>query len=166
MKGSITSISTKLLLSSLTTLCLVVALIWVMRRKFLIVTVRGRSMLPTLHPGERLLIKRDNGSDLKQGQIVVFSNPGISPVDDSQYFIKRLIGLPGDIVEVDLIEIPDMWRDAGHSYCDSDDKRIWYIVQNNCFVRADGIGSDSIAMGPIPLSAIEGVVVRRLPTVA
>jgi len=59
--------------------------------------VRGASMEPTFHNGDYLIIDelsyRFGSPD--RGDVVVFRFPG----DPSQFFIKRVIGLPGDTVE-------------------------------------------------------------------
>lgn len=61
-------------------------------------TVDGPSMMPTLHHGERLLVDKltYRFAEPQRGDIVVFRYPS----DPRQHFIKRLIGLPGDTVEV------------------------------------------------------------------
>ncbi|MFZ5364850.1 MAG: signal peptidase I [Patescibacteria group bacterium] len=60
--------------------------------------VKGASMEPNLYDHEYLIIDeisyRFNGPE--RGDIVVFKYP----LDQSQYFIKRVIGLPGEKVEV------------------------------------------------------------------
>jgi len=61
-------------------------------------TVDGPSMLPTLHSGERLLVDKltYRFRDPERGEIIVFRYPA----DPSHHFIKRVIGLPGDHVEI------------------------------------------------------------------
>lgn len=60
--------------------------------------VQGASMEPTLHNGERLMVDKLSYrfSEPKRGQIVVFRYPS----DPRRKFIKRIMGLPGDQVEV------------------------------------------------------------------
>lgn len=60
--------------------------------------VQGSSMEPTLHHGERLLVNRFvyRFSEPERGDIVVFRYPK----DPRQMFIKRVIGIPGDVVEI------------------------------------------------------------------
>src|SRR5690606_21495401 len=51
--------------------------IWFLRRRYLVVTVRGSSMLPSYRDGERLLVRRRRpGEELRVGQVVVATPPG------------------------------------------------------------------------------------------
>lgn len=58
------------------------------------------SMIPTIKIGDRLMVEKVSlhFTDIKRGDIVVFSPPPNINVKDD--LIKRVIGLPGDIVEV------------------------------------------------------------------
>lgn len=60
--------------------------------------VYGASMEPNFHSGERILVDRISKYifDFKRGEVVVFFPPG----DDTKHYIKRVIGLPGDIVKI------------------------------------------------------------------
>lgn len=60
-------------------------------------TVDGPSMLPTLSSGERLVVEKltYRFRPPTRGDIVVFRYPA----DVSSFFIKRVIGVPGDTVE-------------------------------------------------------------------
>jgi len=68
------------------------------------VVVEGTSMLPQLHDGERLLVnklvyyklKSVRWGHLERGDIVVFWFPN----DPDKSYVKRIIGLPGENVEV------------------------------------------------------------------
>ena len=60
------------------------------------VRVAGKAMSPTLNDGDRLLISKQVG-ELNRGDIVVF----LSPDDTSKSFMMRIIGLPGDRLDVD-----------------------------------------------------------------
>lgn len=68
------------------------------------VLVEGTSMLPQLHDGERLLvnklvyykIKSVSWGHIQRGDIVVFWYPS----DPDKSYVKRVIGLPGETVEV------------------------------------------------------------------
>lgn len=59
-----------------------------------IFTVEGNSMLPTLATGQKILVVRR--SQLQHGDIVVFRFPS----DPRNDFVKRVIGIPGDKVEI------------------------------------------------------------------
>jgi signal peptidase I len=63
------------------------------------VKVEGTSMLPRLHDGERIFVNKlvyYGMPKISRGDIVVFWYPN----DPSKSYIKRVIGLPGEIVEV------------------------------------------------------------------
>lgn len=60
--------------------------------------IPSASMAPTFVPGDRILVTKI-GLDvqtLKRGEVVVFRNP----IDRRQNFVKRIIGLPGETVEI------------------------------------------------------------------
>lgn len=68
------------------------------------VVVEGTSMLPQLHDGERLLVNKlvyykiesVRWGHLERGDIVVFWYPS----DPDKSYVKRIIGLPGETVEI------------------------------------------------------------------
>lgn len=57
------------------------------------VTVYGESMEPTLDDHEKVMISKV--SDIKRFDIIVFHAP-----DEDAYYVKRVIGLPGDNIKV------------------------------------------------------------------
>src|SRR2546421_9244270 len=65
------------------------------------VKVEGTSMMPSLVDQERIFINkfiyRFGLSDISRGDMVVFWFPG----DPTKSYIKRVIGVPGDRIEVD-----------------------------------------------------------------
>ena len=72
------------------------------RRRFVVVTVAGVSMEPTLRPGDRVLVRRRGSDSLRIGAIVVFREPddnlpgAPAPRAASQrWVIKRIAALPG-----------------------------------------------------------------------
>ena len=68
------------------------------------VVVEGTSMLPQLHDGERLLVNKlvyykfqsISWGHIERGDIVVFWYPN----DPDKSYVKRVIGLPGETVEI------------------------------------------------------------------
>lgn len=86
-----------------------------LRRRYMVVTVRGESMLPTYRPGERLVLRRTPPRALRTGQVVVLTEAGHSPPDaplsgpraptgTGRYLIiKRVAALPGDPIPRDTV---------------------------------------------------------------
>ncbi len=62
--------------------------------------VDGSSMEPNLHDGQRLLINKIayNSNPPQRGEIIVFPPPHIANPDKD--YIKRVIGLPGETIEI------------------------------------------------------------------
>jgi len=60
--------------------------------------VQGSSMEPSLHDGQRLLVDKVTYRfrEPRRGEVVVFGYPK----DPRRKFIKRIVGLPGDVVEI------------------------------------------------------------------
>lgn len=60
--------------------------------------VEGESMLPSLHDGERLLVDKVTYRfrSPQRGEIIVFP----FPADPKRKFIKRVIGVSGDTIEI------------------------------------------------------------------
>ena len=60
--------------------------------------VYGASMEPNFHSGERILVDKitKKVKGFERGEVVVFYPPG----DDSKHYIKRVIGIPGDIIKI------------------------------------------------------------------
>src|SRR5947209_18212863 len=63
------------------------------------VVFQGTSMEPNIHNGDKLSVERfDLGGkfEVKRGDVIVFRYPN----DPSKFYIKRLIGLPNETVEI------------------------------------------------------------------
>src|SRR5882724_7421551 len=85
----------------------VLVLVW-LRFRFVRVLVQGSSMLPTLTPGARVLVRRTSLRRVKPGDIVVFARPRTT---ERQWMIKRVRAVPGDLVPVR--DVPVLWRYPG-----------------------------------------------------
>ncbi|MEO3747703.1 S26 family signal peptidase [Plantactinospora sp. B5E13] len=80
------------------------------RRCWVLVTVDGRSMVPTLEPGDRVLVRRVLPSAVRTGQVVVVEEPlggswdtpplaeGVAPGPERRWIVKRAVAGPGDPV--------------------------------------------------------------------
>ncbi|MEU8030361.1 S26 family signal peptidase [Streptomyces sp. NPDC049099] len=79
--------------------------LWI-RRRMVVITVRGVSMRPTLRAGDVLIGRRTRAGRLRSGQIVVVEmpDPGADwkswswPDRASHFMIKRLAAVPGEAV--------------------------------------------------------------------
>lgn len=60
--------------------------------------VWGASMEPNFETGERILVDKisKNIREFKRGEVVVL----VPPNETSKHYIKRIVGLPGDIIKV------------------------------------------------------------------
>lgn len=130
------------------------------------VKVEGTSMMPALTDQERIFINkfvyRFHFGDIERGDMVVFWYPN----DPSKSYIKRVIGVPGDKVEIDrgtvvingkaLVEnyVPDEYRD-GASLSPT------WIPPDEYFVLGDHRSSsnDSRSWGLVPRHFIYGKAV-------
>jgi len=76
--------------------------------------VQGTSMLPLLEDGERILVNKlvYRFRPIARGDVVVFYYPR----DPSVSFIKRVVGLPGDVVELRLGQLFVNGRRVEESY--------------------------------------------------
>ncbi|MEV8637011.1 S26 family signal peptidase [Streptosporangium sp. NPDC051023] len=93
-------------LIAISSLAAATALLAHLRRRWVMVTVSGISMTPTLQPGDRLLVRRCRIAELKVGDIVVLEPPRpvhpngvvvIAPARSrTRWKVKRVAALPGD----------------------------------------------------------------------
>lgn len=125
--------------------------------------VDGDSMNPGLHTDEFVLV--DKASYLFQapqrGDVIVFHYP----VDPHRDFIKRVIGLPGDIINVTSTSVIVDGRTLQEPYISdpynfgSDDT--WKLGPNQFFVMGDNRPNslDSRTWGPLDRSYIIGKAV-------
>ena len=128
------------------------------------VQVEGTSMLPRLGAHQRLLVNKFlyKFEPIARGDIVVFRFPG----DPSKSYIKRVVGLPGDQVEIQegrvIIHdkvLREPYLAPGHA-----DRRSYSRIQvppGHFYVLGDHRDSshDSRQWGTVPRSSIYGKAV-------
>lgn len=130
------------------------------------VKVEGTSMMPTLQDGSRLFINqfsyRFGLGHIKRGDTVVFWFPG----DPTKSYIKRVIGLPGDRLEIDDGYVVVNGKKLRESYVPKryrDDQNYGLITvpANDYFVLGDhrNASNDSRAWGFVPRRYIYGKAV-------
>lgn len=119
--------------------------------------VKGSSMEPNFHDYEYLIIDEltYRFNDPVRGDVVVLNDPR----DHSQYFIKRIVGLPGDEVRIEDgdVQINGVNLDET-SYLDEDvvtdsalGERTFTVEENEYFVMGDNrpASYDSRRFGPV-----------------
>ena len=137
--------------------------------------VHQTSMESTLEPGNYVLVDKltPHWSPYQRGDIVVLHPPtGWEEGGDDTPFIKRVIGLPGDQIEIHddgLVYVDGQALDEdGYAFRDTagevqpttplSDTSSWTIGPDELFVMGDHRESsaDSRAFGPIKVSSVVG----------
>jgi signal peptidase I len=85
-----------------------VAALVVVRKRFVVVRVIGSSMEPTLHEGQRVVVRRITLDRVGPGQLVVFASlshgpDGLPLPGDPPWMVKRAVALPGDPIPPDAL---------------------------------------------------------------
>jgi signal peptidase I len=138
--------------------------------------VRGDSMEPTFHNGDYLIIDQISYQfrSPKRGEAIVFSYP----YDRSQKYIKRIVGLPGETIQIEdgtitiyRDGIPQILDESGYLADFTGTAGVLEIRldDNEYFVMGDNrvASSDSRRWGPLPEGNIIGrVYLRAWPFVA
>lgn len=152
--------------------------------------IPSESMLPTLEVGDRLIVEKASFTisrlirreeTLAHGDIVVFSPPAdaLGPGEEGNAFIKRVIGLPGDRLQVreghvvrngvtlnepytkeePFYQMPDPENPTAHFH----EGQEVVVPAGNVFVMGDNRNNskDSHVWGFLPISNIIGRAVVR-----
>lgn len=132
-----------------------IAAAWWIRRRYVLVTIEGNSMLPSFEPGDRVLVRRVGTETLRRGQVVVAAlpaegaqaEPGVTRLGGS-WMIKRIAALPGDPV-------------AGYGLAEPQGDR---VLAGKLVLLGDNpdASHDSRRLGYFDAADLLGVVVRRV----
>ncbi|GAB4581596.1 MAG: hypothetical protein Fur0022_43450 [Anaerolineales bacterium] len=144
-----------------TSLLVIIFLSIILARVYLLVAVvEQTSMSPTLLDGERVLVLRKwPPSWLQKGQIVLIR---LSPKSKT-YFIKRVVGLPGEILTTNFSAIESHRPFRRRELFDKNGKRTWNIPTGHFFVMGENNSSeDSRDWGPNPFDDLVGLVLINL----
>ncbi len=153
---------------ALIALLIVLPVRWFIAQPFI---VSGSSMEETFHNNDYLIVDQLSYrlDDPKRGDVVIFRYP----IDTSKFFIKRIIGLPGETVSVDgqtvtIInnEHPEgfvLSEDYANIGTKDNDTKIT-LKENEYFVLGDNRdhSSDSRVWGILPSEDIIGRALLRL----
>lgn len=125
---------------------------------FKIVFVSGYSMAPTYHNGQILLMKRF-GADFGYGDIIVL-NQG-----DQDNLVKRVIGLPGDVIRLELGKVYRNGIELLPYTCAQGTSITYTLATNEYFVIGDNYKDsiDSRQFGPVSSDNILGQIISVNP---
>jgi signal peptidase I len=128
------------------------------------VKVEGTSMLPWLQDQERIFVNKFvyRFEDIARGDIIVFR----FPLDPSKSYIKRVVGLPGDVVEIDEgrlvingLEVPEPY--VLPHFRDHASSRAAVVPEGEFYVLGDhrNTSNDSRTWGTVARKYITGKAV-------
>lgn len=133
---------------------------------FSLVSIEGDSMQRTLYQGDKVLIKKIGIgiNDLNHDDIISFKG------NDDKFYIKRIIGTPGDVIEVvnGKVFINGVQKIEGYikgveTLVYNQNK--WFVTDNEVFVLGDNrlkdMSKDSRIMGNINVKQINGKVIHN-----
>jgi signal peptidase I len=137
--------------------------------------VSGASMEPLLYDGERILVEKitKNITGFERGDVIVFHPPNDNNID----YVKRVIGLPGDVVKISecqvyvttegkrfVLDEPYLYENlctkGGIGFSEGKAQR---ILEDTYFVLGDNRdrSADSRLFGPIEIDRIVGKAIFR-----
>jgi signal peptidase I len=132
--------------------------------------VNGASMDPTFHDGEYLVVDQISKrfEDPARGSVIILRYP----LDTSKYFIKRVIGLPGETLQVENGAVTIVNKDHPEGFL-LDEPYVAFpredtfertLGSTEYFVMGDNRfgSSDSRSWGPLPAEDIVGRPILRL----
>jgi signal peptidase I len=143
--------------------------IFVVQRNFVV----GNSMLPTLQHDDQLLVEKVTKwfGGISRGDIVTIDSHELPRRDNEPNIIKRVIGVPGDKVEISagqvylndqLLEEPYL-AEGTVTNSRNQDYSLVILGKDEYYVLGDNRDAslDSRSFGPVPQSGIIGEVLLR-----
>jgi signal peptidase I len=126
-----------------------------------VVEIEGVSMLPNFPDGTLVTIVEIDPSDINRGDVIYFN----FPLDPSRQLVKRVIGLPGETVEIEdgKIYIDGELLEEPYSPTAPAYSGVWMLNDDEFFVLGDNrnASSDSHLWGAIYSSNIIGLATPR-----
>lgn len=135
---------------------------------FNIAIVSGHSMFPTLNDGDRLITNNVSVvfKNYERGDIVILE----APYQEGKLYIKRIIGLPGDIIRIEGGKVFLNGEELEENYINTNfthyyKENEWIVPPENVFVLGDnrekGASNDSRYFGYVPINALKGMPVIK-----
>ncbi len=136
--------------------------------------VKGDSMNPTLEESDRLIVKKYETlfktEEYRRGDLIIFESP---MENDDRVFIKRVIGLPGETINITDGELYVNEMKIEEPYLAENIYtqpllygRDYLVSENELFVMGDNRypdkSNDSRSFGSISFDHIEGKIVLRI----
>ncbi len=129
-------------------------------------TVDGRSMEPTLQSFDSIILRHFD-LDYERFDVVVVN------ITRDVYYIKRVIGLPGDVVVFDGasltingIPFDEPYLQVGTITCKEDNPCVYRVPEGHVFIMGDNrdnsTDSRNTGIGPLPLEQVYGRVFFRI----
>lgn len=123
-----------------------------------IYSIPSESMTPALRPGDQIVVTRYFAGEPERGHVIVFE----SPVAAGELIVKRVVGLPGDLVDSRLGRVrigghtlaePYVLRPAASGAIDAQ-----LVPRESYFVLGDNRDEslDSRSWGVVPRESIVG----------
>jgi len=123
------------------------------------IAVEGTAMKPAFNDGDKIFIDKNLG-ELKRGDVITF----LYPKDRSKWYFKRIIGLPGETIEIRSGKVYINGQVLDEPYVDESFNQSkmnmppQIIPENQYFVMGDNRdnSSDSRYWGTVPKELITG----------
>lgn len=138
-------------------------------RLFIVLSIRDASMIPSLCPGDLILVRIKNFDNIERkinllGKLVVFANK------EKRLVVKRIYALPSDVVQYSraLVVGPEV-SSRSYPVCTNDNSHSDFqeaiVHVDEVFLAGDNLlsSTDSRSFGPVPVNSLVGVVSIAIP---